>query len=647
MNRNDKLTISYGLLVDTADAIRAKKGTSALISPSDFPSEIESISGGGESPTLTLSFTFDNNRASNAYGSATLTTNDASYDGEYDLYWANDDGILPNYKPLNIITTLEVAHGSDTVFDKFNSWNAIPKYATKLVAVLTDDTDKEIKATFNLPSSKLWQSGNFGNKKGVVSVKSDVHYQYSNGSTDWANAFAYDNQREDVVAITIPGDLTTDGTEAQMEQWKTARDTVVTDTPVYASSGNHESYRSNSVQVANPTTMRQYLDTDYVDETVNYFSKTICGIVFAFMPIFEGVVEDKTATMFSADSLSWLENLLETHRNEWVFVYAHCPSCPAEHPLGFADCNGAYDTRKRWGYGGNNNQPDRNTFLALMNHYKNAIWVSGHTHIKATYHEAYPNFNICRQNSDGATLLHIASLTVPRDIIDGSSSDLLYSESEGTLIDIYDNCIRVRYRDYDEGTFYGLEEYILYKEDIVEIPSKTKVLDSISATKTVTSYTVGDTLDTSDITTTASFTDSTSQTVQGTYDTTNVNMAIAGTYSIGVSYTLNGVTKTTSVSITVSSAPVQVELASISATKTATTFAVGDTLTLNDITVTATYTNNQSSEVTSDAVIDSSNVDMTTVGTYTIGVSYSEGGITKTATITITVASSSNIYTSR
>ena len=87
----------------------------------------------------------------------------------------------------------------------------------------------------------------------------------------------------------------------------------------------------------------------------------------------------------------------------------------------------------------------------------------------------------------------------------------------------------------------------------ITVSAVAKVLDSISAVKSVTSYAVGATLSTADITVTAHYTDSTSATVAGTYDTSNVNMNTAGTYSIGVSYTENGVTKTTSVSITVTS----------------------------------------------------------------------------------------------
>lgn len=642
MNRNDKLIISYGLLVDTADAIRAKKGTSTLISPTDFPSEIESISGGGESPALILAMTFANNRAGNSDAIVTLSTEDANYDGNYDLYWADNNGIMENYTKLNILTPIVVEHGSGVVFDKFNSWNAIPKYATKLVAVLSSDANKEIKATFNIPSGKLWASGNFGTHIGSIGVLADVHYQYETGSEDWGRCFTYLDQRESIDAICIAGDLTDNGLEEHLEQWKTARDTYAINTPVYASNGNHEAYNSSALMVQDSTAIRPYLDTDWVDETEPYFSKTIDGIPCAFVPIFVGVEQGNSSVMFSSEVLAWLEDWLEEHRNQRTIIFAHCPPQKGEHPYGFADLDGKYDTRKMWGYGGANTMQDRKDFLALLAHYKNTIWISGHTHLKYQYHESAENFNICRYNTDGAIFIHTSSLTVPRDIVNGSISNYIYAESEGTIIDIYTNCLRVRTRNYISEKFHGLEEYIIDTE-VVNIPSSTKELDSISASKTVVNYTVGDTLDTSDITTVATFTDTTTQTVQGSYNTSNVNMLVAGTYTIVVSYTFNGVTKTDNITITVTDVPVPVELYSISATKTKTTYAVNETLNLNDITVQATYSNAQSADVTSSAVIDATNVDTTTAGTYTIYVSYTEDNITKNATITITVSSSVNM----
>lgn len=74
-------------------------------------------------------------------------------------------------------------------------------------------------------------------------------------------------------------------------------------------------------------------------------------------------------------------------------------------------------------------------------------------------------------------------------------------------------------------------------------------------------------------------------------------------------------------------------LVSISATKTKTTYEVNDTLTTDDITVIAIYSDESTADVTADAVIDTSNVVMSAAGSYEIEVSYSG----KTTTIMITV----------
>lgn len=663
-------TIQESTLTDIADAIRSKKGTSAPIAVTDLADEIADIDipvvqssktvttngtvtpdagydaiaevvvnvSGGQAP-LTLGYTFNNNEASNAYGTVTLTSYSSDYDGNYDLYWANDDGILPNYTKLNMLTILAVDHSSTpTVFDKFNQYNAIPKYATKLVAVLASDANKVIKATYNIPSSKLWQSGDWGNKKGTQGWLSDIHLQYETGSDDWARCFTYCDQREGASAILIAGDLTSTGAESHLTGWRTERDAIIQNVPVYACNGNHESLKENSYMVTNPTQIREFLDTDWVDETVNYFTKTINGVLNVFVPIFEGVQDSRGNAMFSSTVLSWLEDLLEEHRNERVIVWAHCLPNTMHHPYGFGDMNGLYHSYKSWGYTDDTTLQDRFDFLDLIDHYKNVVWVSGHTHIRYYYQEQFTDLNVVRQTGGGAYLVHLSSVTVPRDIVDGNPEQI-FAESEGTICDVYENCLRLRSRDFAGEKFYGLCEYII-PNDIIEIPSKAKVLDSISAVKTTTTYNVGDTLSTSDIVTTATFTDTTTATVQGTYDTQNVNMLVAGTYNIGVSYTFNGVTKTTTVSITVVETQTKA-LASISAVKTTITYTVNDTLSTSDIVVTATYTDSTSANVTASAVYDTSNVDMTTAGTYTIGVSYTEDGVTKTATITITVSAPS------
>lgn len=84
----------------------------------------------------------------------------------------------------------------------------------------------------------------------------------------------------------------------------------------------------------------------------------------------------------------------------------------------------------------------------------------------------------------------------------------------------------------------------------------------------------------------------------------------------------------------------EVTLSSISATKGTTTYTNGDTLETNDITVTATYTDNSTKNITSLATFDTASVDMANAGTYNLVVSYTENSVTKTCTIVITVEES-------
>lgn len=67
----------------------------------------------------------------------------------------------------------------------------------------------------------------------------------------------------------------------------------------------------------------------------------------------------------------------------------------------------------------------------------------------------------------------------------------------------------------------------------------------------------------------------------------------------------------------------------------ATTFYVGDAFSTEGMTVTATYDNGKTADVTASATF--SGYDMTNAGEHTVTVSYTEGEVTKTATYTITI----------
>ena len=86
-------------------------------------------------------------------------------------------------------------------------------------------------------------------------------------------------------------------------------------------------------------------------------------------------------------------------------------------------------------------------------------------------------------------------------------------------------------------------------------PTPVKTLTSITATKSDVIYNVDDTLATNDIVVTAHYSDNTSANVtsSATINTSNVDMSAVGNYNILISYTYEGVTKNTTIAISVES----------------------------------------------------------------------------------------------
>lgn len=158
--------------------------------------------------------------------------------------------------------------------------------------------------------------------------------------------------------------------------------------------------------------------------------------------------------------------------------------------------------------------------------------------------------------------------------------------------------------------------------------------ESLTVSKDVTEYNVGDVLATDDLHVLVNYTDKTVKTLSaGDYevDSSAVSMTAPGVYPIKVSYAEGGVDLQGSVNVTVNGV-----LESIQASKTKTVYAAGDELDVDDITVMATYSGNQRKKVTN-FTTDASGVDMSAEGEYPLVVSFADGNVTKTATITITV----------
>ena len=155
----------------------------------------------------------------------------------------------------------------------------------------------------------------------------------------------------------------------------------------------------------------------------------------------------------------------------------------------------------------------------------------------------------------------------------------------------------------------------------------TVALVSISTAGQTTNYYVGDTFSYNG-TCTALYSDGSTATVTPTVS--SPDMSTTGTKTVTLTYTENGITATTTYNITVTA----VVLTSITLSGQTTSLNRGAAFSFGG-TVTAHYNNSSTANVTSSTTFSGYN--MNTAGTYTVTASYTEGGVTKTATYQLTV----------
>jgi len=158
-----------------------------------------------------------------------------------------------------------------------------------------------------------------------------------------------------------------------------------------------------------------------------------------------------------------------------------------------------------------------------------------------------------------------------------------------------------------------------------------RVLSSIAVTTapTKTSYYIGETFNSAGMAITATMSDNSTKVVTGwTYSPTTALTASSNTVTI--SYTENGVTKTTTQAITIRT------LSSIAVTTapTKTTYKYGETFASTGMVITATYTDSNTRVVTGWTYSPTTAL---TLANTAITISYTEGSVTKTTTQAITV----------
>lgn len=341
---------------------------------------------------------------------------------------------------------------------KYNRF--IPQNTAPIGAKSIGVYDGNGKKVCNIPLGRL-ALPNVGTKKYSVGLLSDTHTNtYSNDAqdsyTDLQRAIAWLSNNAEMTCVS--GDLANlrydyDG---GLQKHKEIVDANKGNMQVYEIAGNHEHWDSVPVVIPlSDSEIKTYtghplyytVSNQPTDESKrNYYSSTVGEDVY----IMCGYADSQ---QFNRTTIQWLHETLEANRNKRCFLFAHAPIDDSQH------CGDALNVITWDGIG-----TYKNTFINLLKHYRNVIWFHGHTHAMLEMQEYLQGLNpplpANYDFTDGVHSIHIPATAVSRDISSGSREDKVET-SQGYLMDVYENHIVLKGRDFVKGEFIPIAQYCL------------------------------------------------------------------------------------------------------------------------------------------------------------------------------------------
>lgn len=301
---------------------------------------------------------------------------------------------------------------------------------------------------------------NLGTKKYSVGLLSDTHTNtYSNAQDsyyDLERAISWLSNNAEMTCVS--GDLANlrydyDG---GLQKHKEIVDANKGDMEVYEIAGNHEHWDSNAAVIAmTDTEIKSY--TGYPlyytvsnqptnEASRNYYSPVVGEDVYIMCGYADSL-------QFNTTTIQWLYEVLEANRNKRCFLFVHAPIDDAQH------CGDALNVITWDGIGSY-----KTVFISLLKHYKNVTWFHGHTHAMLEMQDYLQSLNpplpANYDFTDGVHSIHIPATAISRDISSGSRFDDV-TTSQGYVMDVYENHIVLKGRDFVKGEFIPIAHYCL------------------------------------------------------------------------------------------------------------------------------------------------------------------------------------------
>ncbi len=373
-------------------------------------------------------------------------------DGEFKLYWADNEfnrltfSLGESEIEYSEFAAINTYFGEGSI--DLPDYTAIPDGASSILVTL----DGETLEIFDIPLEKRADRGEMVYSFGSISDLHFNRYETENGSdvATYTLTTALDFfEKADVSLVAMPGDISTDGEKDAFMSFSSI--TSEYNFPVYTTTGNHdlrsEYKKENWLAYMNTGAYGENRSDDIINVSENamdfVYKEPVSGDIFIFLNQTSNNYGLICNSLLQPSQLDWLEARLEEHAEDSVYLFFH--TFLSDYDSNPFTATGNLQNNLGWSYplfytlGAN----DEMRLKELLKAYDNVTFFNGHSHW--AYHMQYmnENLNISKNGEDGATFVHVSSVSSPRTT-DGFQ--ILWSGndpgmSEGYLVEVYNDTL--------------------------------------------------------------------------------------------------------------------------------------------------------------------------------------------------------------
>lgn len=421
-------------------------------------------------PEVEIDYSFSNSDELSAAGTVTLT---ASSDGEYELYWGDEDGKKLDMEvegytaSFSEFASVEVENGTGSA--EIQPFTAIPDGAETVLAYYKSN----FRACEPLPEGKIHEAKEPDYRFGALS---DLHFnRYFLSLTDDAmvafpNALSF-LEAFDVSLVAMSGDLSSSGETNAFEKFNYISSKF--DFPVYTCTGNHdvndEYIKEDWLRLVNSGVYGEEKRegvTDVNDLDFVYLPQGNDGDVFVFLCQSFWDYNHEDSRLLTDAQLDWLENVLDKYSEQRVYIFFHTFMANADGNDATGEGNILNDAGATYDLVFTQGCADEVRFRALLKEHKNVIYFNGHSHWAFDQQKYNPLLNVTDYDGEYCTMVHISSVSSPRRLAsqDSESRNEYYMRSsEGYLVSVYGDKLVLQGVDFLRGEFLSYATYVINK----------------------------------------------------------------------------------------------------------------------------------------------------------------------------------------